>query len=348
MNFTTVNNSHHMSSGSITKVMLKVLAALLPGIITMTYFFGWGVLSNILIAVPLALTAEASILLMRKRSLKPTLNDLSIVVTAVLLAIAIPAASPLWLITIGIIFATVFGKQLYGGLGFNPFNPAMIGYVVLLISFPIQMTQWPAAHGLNGTESIGLIDTIRYVINGSFPINIDTYTGATALDFTKTQLSQSLILSEFSNADVYGTLGAQTWEWVAIAYALGGITLIILRVMPWHAPVAMLASLFIIAEAFNIYDADNFPSGFFHLFSGNMMLGAFFIITDPVSSCTSNKGRLVFGALAGILVYVIRTWGGYPDGIAFSVLLANMCAPMIDYYSKPRVFGRKNKTKKYG
>jgi len=348
MRFKTVSSPHRISSSSITKVMLKVLAALLPGIVALSYFFGWGVLTNILIAVPLALAAEASILLMRKRPLKPALSDLSIVVTAVLLAVAIPAASPLWMIAVGIIFATVFGKQLYGGLGFNPFNPAMIGYVVLLISFPVQMTQWPAAHGINGAEAVSLLDTLRYVTGGSLPIDIDAYTGATALDFTKTQLSQSLMLSEFSDAAVYGSLGAQAWEWISAAFALGGIALILLRVMPWHAPIAMLVSLFIVAEVFSIYDADNFPGGLFHLFSGGVMLGAFFIITDPVSGCTSNRGRLVFGALTGLLIYVIRTWGNYPDGIAFSVLLANMCAPMIDYYSKPRVFGRREKAEKRG
>ncbi len=343
MRFKTVSSPHRISSSSISKVMLKVLAALVPGIITATYFFGWGVLSNILIAVPLALIAEASVLLMRKRALKPALSDLSIVVTAVLLAIAIPAASPLWMIAVGIIFATVFGKQLYGGLGFNPFNPAMIGYVVLLISFPIQMTQWPAATPINSAGAMSLLDTLSYVAGGNLKLDIDAYTGATALDFTKTQLSQALMLSEFSDNPVYGNLGAYAWEWIAAAYALGGILLIILRVMPWHAPAAMLASLFIMGQIFNTYDADNFPGGLFHLFSGGVMLGAFFIITDPVSGCTSNRGRLIFGALAGTLIYVIRTWGGYPDGIAFAVLLANMCAPMIDYYSKPRVFGRRDK-----
>lgn len=348
MRFKTVSSPHRISSSSISKVMLKVLAALLPGIAALTYFFGWGVLTNILIAIPLALIAEASVLLLRKRSLKPALSDLSIVVTAVLLAIAIPAASPLWMIAVGIIFATVFGKQLYGGLGFNPFNPAMIGYVVLLISFPVQMTQWPAALGITGADAIGLMDTLRYVTGGSLPIDIDAYTGATALDFTKTQLKLDVTLSEIASTPVYGNVGAQAWEWIGGAFALGGIALIVLRVMPWHAPVAMLASLFIIAEIFSIYNTDNFPGGLFHLFSGGVMLGAFFIITDPVSGCTSNKGRLMFGALVGVLIYVIRTWGGYPDGIAFSVLLANMCAPMIDYYSKPQVFGRRDKAEKRG
>lgn len=348
MRFKTVSSPHIITSYSITQMMLKVLASLLPGIVAASYFFGWGVLTNILIAVPLALAAEASILLLRKRPLKPALSDLSVVVTAVLLAIAIPAASPLWLIAVGIIFAVVFGKQLYGGIGFNPFNPAMVGYVVLLISFPVQMTHWPAANGINGADALSLLDTLRYIVGGNLPLDIDAYTGATALDFTKTQLKQALSLSEISNAAVYGKIGAQAWEWIAAAYALGGIALMAMRVMPWHAPVAMLLSLFIIAEVFSFYDADNFSSGLFHLFSGGVMLGAFFIITDPVSGCTSNRGRLIFGALVGVLVYVIRTWGGYPDGIAFAVLLANMCAPMIDYYSKPRVFGHRDKADKRG
>lgn len=340
MRFKTVSSPHRISSSSISKVMLKVLAALLPGTAAMIYFFGWGVVTNLLLAIPLALIGEATILAIRKRPLKPALSDLSIVVTAWLLALAIPAASPIWLIAVGILFATIFGKQLYGGLGYNPFNPAMVGYVVLLISFPLQMSQWPSADSIS---ALSLIDTLRYISSGELPLTIDGITGATALDYSKTQLSQNVVLSSINDNPVFGQLGSTHWEWVGLAYLIGGIALIVLKVMPWHTPVAMLASLFIIASIFNLMDGERYADGLFHLFSGGAMLGAFFIITDPVSGCTSNRGRLIFGALVGLLVYIIRSWGGYPDGIAFAVLLANMCAPMIDYYSKPRVFGTQSK-----
>ena len=335
MRFKTVSSPHKLSSSSVSKVMLKVLSALVPGTAVATYFFGWGVISNILIACGLALATEALLLSLRKRPLKPALTDLSVIVTAWLLALAIPAYSPIWLIAVGIFFAVAFGKQLYGGLGFNPFNPAMIGYVVLLISFPVYMTQWPQP---DMAQQVSLSEILSIIL-GNTPATVDGLTGATALDYTKTQINQALMLSEIQDNAVYGSIGSAAWEWISVAYLIGGIALITLRVMPWHAPVAMLLTLFISAELFHLYDSDTYTSGLFHLFAGGSMLGAFFIITDPVSGCTSNRGRLIFGALVGVLVYVIRTWGSYPDAVAFAVLLANMCAPMIDYYSKPRVFG---------
>lgn len=335
MRFKTVSSPHKLGSSSVTKVMSKVLIALLPGIALSTYFFGWGILTNVLFSCVFALFAEAIVLLLRKRSLKPPLTDLSVIVTAVLLALSIPPYAPLWMIAVGIIFAVIFGKHLYGGLGYNPFNPAMVGYVVLIISFPVQMSQWPEAN----QNTLTINETVAYISGDYSQYSPDAISGATALDHTKTQLKQSLTLNEIQHNDVFGRLGSQYWEWIALAYLLGGILLIALKVMPWHAPAAMLLILFVIAQLFHYYDPDYYASGLFHLFSGGAMLGAFFIITDPVSGTTSNKGRLLFGALVALLVYTIRTWGGYPDGIAFAVLLANMAAPMIDYYTKPRVFG---------
>lgn len=335
MRFKTVSSPHKLSPSSVTRVMFKVLCALLPGTAASIYFFGWGVVTNLVSAIVLALLAEGLMLAIRKRPVWHSLQDLSAVVTAWLLALAMPAYAPIWLIAVGILFAIVFGKQLYGGLGLNPFNPAMLGYVVLLISFPVNMTQWPS---LDAASSMDLAATLSHVFGGH-DMAVDALSGATALDYTNTQLSQAMMLSEISDAPVYGVLGAAVWEWIAAAYAVGGIALILLRVMPWHAPVAMLLSLFCLAETFQFYDPDSYSSGLFHLFSGGAMLGAFFIITDPVSGATSNRGRLVFGALAGLLIYVIRTWGGYPDGIAFSVLLMNMAAPTIDHFCKTQVFG---------
>ncbi|PIE36661.1 MAG: hypothetical protein CSA54_03765 [Gammaproteobacteria bacterium] len=221
----------------------------------------------------------------------------------------------------------------------------MIGYIVLLISFPVQMTQWPAPAGLAASS---LAETWNLAWGNISAVDIDGFTGATALDYTKTQLGLAMQLGDISHAEVYGSLGAQAWEWVALAYLLGGVALIALRVMPWHAPLGMLLALFTLAQLMHFYDADSFPGGLFQLFSGGAMLGAFFIITDPVSGCTSNRGRFIFGVLVGLLVYLIRTWGNYPDGIAFSVLLANMAAPTIDYYSKPRVFGTSDASGKGG
>jgi len=260
MRFKTVSSPHDLSNNSLSQVMLKVLAALVPGAAVSTYFFGWGVITNLVFACLFALIAEASVLAIRKRTLKPALSDFSVIVTACLLALSIPAYAPVWLIAVGIMFAVVFGKQLYGGLGYNPFNPAMIGYVVLLISFPVQMSQWPDTQEAN----LSFTQTISYIVGDRSIITPDALSGATALDYTKTQLKQALMLSEIHSNSVYGNLGATNWEWISIAYLLGGIILITLRVMPWHTPVAMLASLFIVAQLFHYYDDDFYNSGLLH------------------------------------------------------------------------------------
>lgn len=341
MKFQTVSSPHKLGQTSVSRVMLKVLAALIPGTAVATAFFGWGVISNIVLAVGFALAAEAAMLLMTQRPVLRSLCDLSAVVTAWLLALALPAYSPFWLIAVGIIFAIVFAKQLYGGLGYNPFNPAMVGYVVLLISFPVYMTQWPEP--TLGQPPLSIAETLQWVFGQRSDSTLDALTGATALDYSKIQLGQGATLNQIQSHAAFGHLGATAWEWIAVAYALGGVALIFLRVMPWHAPVAMLATLFGLASVFQLFDASQFHGGIFHSLSGGVMLGAFFIVTDPVSGCTSNRGRLYFGAGVGALVFIIRTWGGYPDGVAFAVLLMNMAAPMIDYYTKTPVFGTQTK-----
>lgn len=343
MQFKTVTNPHRLGTSSITFVMLKVMLCLLPGTAILMALFGWGVLTNLLVAVITALIAEAIIMVLRQRPIKRSLLDMSAVITAWLLAIALPAASPYWLVLIGTLFAIVFAKHLYGGLGQNPFNPAMVGYVVLLISFPVNMTQWPAAQPTQDALSINALNsTIQHVFELETNMqsnNVDGITQATVLDYSQTQLSQNNAINQFINEPIFGTLGAANWEWAALAFMLGGIALIAWRVMLWQAPLGLLLSLGLCAQLFHWINPAEHHTAWLHWFSGSTMLGAFFIITDPVSGCTSNRGRFIFGALVGLLVFVIRTWGGYPDGMAFAVLLANMCAPTIDYYTKTRVFG---------
>ncbi len=336
MRFKTITSPHARKGNQVNNVMLDVLIALIPGALALTWFFGWGIIINILIAGAAALLVEAIFLMLRRRPVISTLKDNSALVTACLLALAIPPLSPWWLTFTGILFAIVFAKQLYGGLGYNPFNPAMVGYVVLLIAFPLEMTQWLAAN-----NSLSFTDSLHVILFGPASVGgWDAITGATPLDTVKTELALMKPLADIQSQTLFGMVGGKGWETVALLFFIGGGYLLYKRVITWHTPVAMLLSLFVISGIFYLVDSSQYTSPLFHLFSGGAMLGAFFIATDPVSSCTSNKGKLVYGAGIGILTYIIRSWGGYPDGVAFAVLLMNMTAPFIDYYTKPRVFGQ--------
>lgn len=324
--------------------MKTVLLATLPGCAVMVAYFGPGTVTNLVLCSLFCLGFEAAFLKLRKRPLDFYLRDYSALVTAVLLAVALPPYSPFWLIATGCFFAIVVAKQLYGGLGYNPFNPAMVGYIVLLISFPLEMSRWPAALPTlaDGTSLPSLGDTLHFVFLGS---GLDGYTAATPLDLVKQ--NKSVILSDLYDQQAVfmkGLWAGAGWEWVNLAFLGGGLFLIYKKIFTWHAPVAMLASLGLCAALF--YDGGSSTSGgspLFHWLSGATMLGAFFIVTDPVTSAVSSRGRLIYGALIGVLVYVIRTWGNYPDAVAFSVLLLNFAAPFIDYYTKPVTYGHGNK-----
>jgi len=342
MSFQITHSPHIHNQNSVTRVMLNVIYALIPGIMLYIWFFGWGIVVNILLASTVALSCEAAVLWLRKRPIIPTLMDGSALVMAILLALTIPPLAPWWIICLGAALGIVMAKHLYGGLGNNNFNPAMVGYVMLLISFPVEMTQWPALASLSG-HHVNLWDSIGITFAGQpfGNFTLDSVTGATALDSMKTELGRFHTVDEIKANPLFGDFGAKGWEWMGNAFFIAGCWLIYKKVITWHIPVAMLGSLFLIASIFYMLDPDVHPSPLFHIFSGAAIIGAFFIATDPVSAATSNKGRLIYGAGIGILTYVIRTWGGYPDGVAFAVLLMNMSAPMIDYYTQPRVFGQK-------
>jgi electron transport complex protein RnfD len=323
---------------SVAQVMQQVLLALIPAIVVMLWFFGWGVLTNLVITTFFAVVLEALMLQLRKRPLLPFLTDYSAILTACLLALALPPFAPWWLMAVGMIFAIVIAKHLYGGLGYNPFNPAMIAYAALLVSFPLEMTIWPNAVGGFGNVDLGT--TLAKVL-GSGVANWDAYTHATALDSVKIGLSLHQSTPQVMQGESVGLLGSQGWEWVNLAYLIGGGWMLYKRVITWHIPVAMLAGLVVLASTFWLLNTNQYPSPLFHLLSGATMLGAFFIATDPVTASTTPVGKLVFGFSMGALVYVIRTWGGYPDAVAFAVLIMNMAVPLIDTYTQPRVYGRK-------
>lgn len=334
------SSPHQSSQASVSRLMLHVGYALVPGIATYVWLFGTGVLVHILLASATAIIAEAIVLALRGRPVASTLADSSAILTAVLLALAIPPLAPWWITVLGAAFAIILGKQLYGGLGYNPFNPAMVGYAMLLISFPLEMTRWPAAHSLLA-QAPSLTDSISVIFaNG---VTVDAISAATPLDTLKTQLGQGMdiqnILASKDYAPLFGQFAGIGWESINIAFLLGGLYLLFTRRIAWQIPVAMLSSMIVLAGIFHYMDPQQYASPLLHLFGGATMLGAFFIATDPVSACTTPRGRIIYGIGITLITYAIRNWGGYPDGIAFAVLLMNMTAPMIDYFTQPRVFG---------
>lgn len=337
MQFDTPVSPHTVGNASVSQVMQDVIIALIPGTLLYCVIFSWAVLLNILIAIFFALATESLIQILRKKPVIPTLSDFSAVVTAWLFALALPPMLPWWATAIGIIFAMMAAKHLYGGLGYNPFNPAMVGYVLLLISFPRQMTAWTAPRSIAETPA-SFSDIFASVFNAA---PVDAFTMATPLGEVKTHLSQNGLIPELAGSPLMGVMGGTGWEWISLAWFVGGIWLIHKKIITWHIPAAMLGSLTLVSAAFYIGDTDTYASPVFHILSGAAILGAFFIATDPVTAPASHAGKIMFGIGIGILVFVIRCWGGYPDGVAFAVLLMNLVAPTIDYFYRPRVFGQK-------
>jgi len=327
-----LSSPHHHSLNRTSRLMMWVLLASLPGLLAQSYWFGYGTVINLIWACVLAVGFEALVLRLRKRPIKPFISDGSALVTAFLLALALPPFSPWWLTLVAVLFAIVFAKHLYGGLGNNPFNPAMVGYALCLIAFPVSMTQWA---GIENT--LNLAQQWQWFWTETVSGGIDGYTQATPLDLMRH--TKGLTLGELAATNPLLDLGLSASAWINAAYLVGGLGLLALRIFTWHAPVAMLASLGLCAGLFHMGEPDLYPSASQHLFSGATMLAAFFIVTDPVTSATSRKGKLIFGAGVGLLVFIIRSYGAYPDAFAFAILLMNLAAPLIDTYTRPKAYG---------
>jgi len=345
-----LTSSPHIHSGKLTaRIMLWVIFAMLPALATQVYFFGFGVLFQIALAISSALLLEFVITKLRKKASLFYVSDFSVTLTALILAMAIPPYAPYWLILIGTFVAVVLGKHVYGGLGQNLFNPAMVGYVVLLVSFPVQMTAWmPAIALLN--EPPTLMDSVGLIFSGvtsdgfSLPqlvSSIDGITSATPLDSAKTLLKAGGEAEMLSSLPIFmpHSQFALGWTQINIAFLVGGIFLIWKKAIHWQTPVAMLLMCVIFCAAVELFGEPHSINLFGQLFSGAMMFGVFFIATDPVTAPVTPKGKWIFGALVGFLVCLIRQFGNYPDGVAFAILLANICVPLIDQYTRPRVTG---------
>lgn len=304
-------------------IMWRVMLALLPGMALTISFKGSGRLLQWLVALAVAVSCETIIALLRHRSPRRTLSDGSVVLTATLLTLCMPNMAPLWLVSFGAFFAVVFGKGIYGGLGMNPFNPAMVGYVMLLICFPWGMTQF-------SPEVVSWQDLWQ---------EIDMRTGATLLDYSRQ------VRVEQHNLDLLDITRSSSLC-LSLAWLLGAAFLLYKRDADWRIITAVLLGIALTASAFYFYRPDYYLAPWDHIIFGASVFGACFIATDPVTAATSRRGRWIYGLLIGFLTVLIRNIGNYPDGFAFSVLLANACVPLIDYYSRPRYSARIFKVEK--
>lgn len=335
--FDIANAPHLPIRPTVSRVMLWVLIALLPGIAVQTWLFGIGVLLQILIALLFALGIEAVFLRLLQRPLRPALLDGSAAVTAVLFALCLPPLAPWWISALGLLIGIGLGKQLYGGLGYNLFNPAMVAYAAMLISFPAHFGHWPAPLL---DDPLSSTDVLRAIfIDPQSALPWDTLAQATPLDQSRQARLQNLTLGEWQSRAIWSAAQPKAWQMLALAWAFGGLLLLWRRVTAWQVPLGVLAGVLLTATPLWLSAQDQAWSPLTHLGFGGLMLAAFFIATDPVSGCATAKGRWLFGFGVGALTILIRQFGSYPDGIAFAVLLMNAAAPWIDLHTRPRYYG---------
>jgi electron transport complex protein RnfD len=323
---------------TVSIIMRRVLYALVPAILVHIALFGWGLLWNLLVATLTAVGSEALFLKLRSRAVVVNLLDYSAIVTAVLLAFALPPYAPWWLVCLASTIAIVVAKQIYGGLGQNPFNPAMVAYAMMLVSFPLQMSRWPKPLLLQPIK-LNLAQSYHYVFNSAGNITPDFVSTASPLETWRVQRGITDNLTTLFHQPLFGHMGYAGGEWVALAIAAGGLWLLWQRIITWHIPVSTLLAVIVSASLLYLFDPAKQFVPFSHLVLGATMLGAFFIATDPVTAPASPRAQIVYGSCIGVLIVMIRVWGGFPDGVAFSVLIMNMFAPLLDKLLKPRVFG---------
>lgn len=335
------HSPHAHAPVSIGKVMGTVLLALTPATLFGFWLYGWPAVNLWAVALIAAIAGEAFVVRMQNRKVRPVIMDGSGILTAWLLALSLPPYAPWWVAVLGSLFAVVIAKQVFGGLGQNVFNPAMAARVMLLISFPLEMTTWTAP-----TLHTGFIDSLRITFAGQ---PIDGMASASLLGHVKTEFARGIGLDQalvgyYAPMDMlWGSRAGSLGETAAVLLLIGGLFLIARRIITWHAPVAMLLGVALPALLFNAIAPNHYAGPLVHLLSGGLMLGAFFIITDPVTSPNTATGQFIFGLGCGLLTWIIRTWGGYPEGVAFAVLLMNAATPIIDQYVKPRIYGRDRK-----
>lgn len=334
-----ISSPHLHRSMSVNQVMQQVLFALIPGILLSIWFFGWGVLIQSLMAVLFALVLESLMLYLRGKPVKDFIYDGSAVVTALLFSLAISPFTPVWVTFLGICFAIIIAKHCYGGLGYNMFNPAMAGYIFVLLCFPVELSAWPHVYGADYPHA-SLIETMSVIFSGHSSVaDFDSLSGATTLGYMKSQLNGMAMMEEIRHSPLFGTFAGNGTEWISLGWLAGGVWLLLRGIIKWQMSTAFLATLFTISLLFYWYDTNIYSSPVIMLFTSSTMLAAFFIITDPVTASTTPRGKIIYASGIALFTYLIRTWGSYPDGVAFAVLIMNAAVPLIDSYTRPKVFG---------
>ena len=342
MEFERREAPHMAPTATVAGIMQQVLLALVPAAIAHVWFFGPGLVFNLIIAAAACVGGEALMMRLRGRPAANALSDYSALVTAALLAFALPSLTPWWITATAALFAIIVAKHLYGGIGFNIFNPAMAGYVAVLVAFPMHLNLWVAPRmGDIDYQFLSVLQTLQYTLTGNLPdmLTYDQVSRATPLDAMKTGLNDLRTTAEIRALPVMGDFGGVGWEWIGNFIAIGGFWLMIRNVIRWHIPLGVGAGLLIPAGIMWLLSPGTEPSPGFHMFSGAAMLCAFFIATDPVSAAASPRGRFIYGAGIGFLIYAIRTWGADVDGVAYAVLIMNMAVPAIDRITRPRIVG---------
>ncbi|MCW2306933.1 RnfABCDGE type electron transport complex subunit D [Rhodobium gokarnense] len=339
-----VGGPHAHSGNSISRTMVLVLVALMPATLFGFYEFGWPAVFLFLVTVAAAIAAESFSLALAGKPQKPFLLDGSAVVTGWIIAMTLPPWAPWWIGVVGSFIAIVLAKHAFGGLGQNVFNPAMIARTVLLISFPIEMTQFLTPQPMFTGSSPGFLEGLEITFAGHTAF--DAVSSASLLGAIKTQLGLGVPVNEVVGGSLsltamaLGIVPGSMGETSAVAILLGGILLLATRTITWHAPVAMIVTMAVLAGLFQAIDPGRYPGPAIHLVSGTFLFAAFFIATDYVTAPATGMGKLIFGAGVAALTFIIRTWASYPEGIGFAILLMNAAVPLIDHYVRPRIYGR--------
>ena len=324
----TVSGSPHVhGDSSVKKIMYTVVIAMVPAMLVSVYFFGLDALRVLVISSLSCLFFEW---LIQKYLIKGpvTIFDGSALITGILLAFNVPSNLPTWIIIVGAFVAIGMAKMSFGGLGKNPFNPALVGRVFLLISFPVQMTSWPEPK----------------MLFGSIASQPDAMGGATPLGFLKEGLKNSTVPELMSKMpdlmmDFIGFIGGSLGEVSVVALLLGAIYMLIKKVITWQIPFAYIGSVVVFTGILWLIDPDMYVDPLFHLLTGGLILGAFFMATDMVSSPISPWGQIVFGIGCGVITILIRIWGAYPEGVSFAILIMNAFTPLLNRWLKPKLFG---------
>ena len=319
---------HVYSKDNTQRMMLDVIIALLPAYLVSVYFFGLGALNVAVVSILSCVVVEYAIekWIMKK---PPNIKDCSAVLTGLLLAMNVPSSAPWWMMFIGAVVAIGIAKMSFGGLGQNPFNPALVGRVFLLISFPVQMTTWPLPKSA---------------------VTLDAITGATPLGVMKEGLARGLTVDQImESADfsylelLFGRIGGSVGEVSAIALLIGFAYLLFRRVIRPHIPLAIFSAIIVFAGILRLVDPSQYVDPLFHLLTGGILLGAIFMATDYVTSPMNPRSMIIFGIGIGVITIIIRVFGSYPEGISFAILIMNATVPLLNKYIKPKRYGEEVK-----